>query len=357
MNAPTLTRRGFTKGMGGIVLAFSLDPAELLAQAQPGRRGCPAASTTTACSTPGCASTPTAPPPCSPARSSSARASSPRCRRSRPRSSTCRLPSSRSISGDTGQTPDEGQTAGSQSIENSGTALRLAGAEVRAMLIDLAAPEARRRRRHAEGRGRRHQRRPTAARSPMASLPPSVDLKREATAKVAPKARVELTSIVGQSVPRARHPGQGHRRRGLCAGHAAGRHGARPRGAAAALRLDAGKRRRGGGQGRCPASSRWCATARSSASSPSARSRRSRRARRWRRRAKWKLGPELPDPAQHLRSSQVAAEQTDVVIGVKQAHGAGQRHSDAGGDLHQAVSGARLDRPVLRGRAVPRRQA
>jgi hypothetical protein len=36
------------------------------------------------------------------------------------------------ISGDTGRTPNEGQTAGSQSIEQSGTALRMAGAEVRA---------------------------------------------------------------------------------------------------------------------------------------------------------------------------------------------------------------------------------
>src|SRR3954453_12183674 len=43
------------------------------------------------------------------------------------------------ISGDTGRTPNEGQTAGSQSIENSGTALRLAAAEVRAMLLALAA--------------------------------------------------------------------------------------------------------------------------------------------------------------------------------------------------------------------------
>src|SRR5438270_9287277 len=42
------------------------------------------------------------------------------------------------ISGDTGRTPNEGQTAGSQSIENSGTALRLAAAEVRAILIELA---------------------------------------------------------------------------------------------------------------------------------------------------------------------------------------------------------------------------
>src|SRR5215469_6305318 len=43
------------------------------------------------------------------------------------------------ISGDTGQTPNEGQTAGSQSIEQSGTALRMAAAEARAILIDLAA--------------------------------------------------------------------------------------------------------------------------------------------------------------------------------------------------------------------------
>ncbi len=60
------------------------------------------------------------------------------------------------ISGDTGRTPNEGQTAGSQSIEQSGTALRMAGAEVRALLIDLAASEARRRRRHAQGHGWRH---------------------------------------------------------------------------------------------------------------------------------------------------------------------------------------------------------
>jgi hypothetical protein len=32
MNAPTLTRRSFTKGLGGMVLTCSLDPAELLAQ-------------------------------------------------------------------------------------------------------------------------------------------------------------------------------------------------------------------------------------------------------------------------------------------------------------------------------------
>src|SRR5207302_10026949 len=43
------------------------------------------------------------------------------------------------VPADTGRTPDEGQTAGSQSVENSGTALRMAGAEVRGILLDLAA--------------------------------------------------------------------------------------------------------------------------------------------------------------------------------------------------------------------------
>src|SRR5215468_9581017 len=43
------------------------------------------------------------------------------------------------VPADTGRTPNEGQTAGSQSIENSGTALRMAGAEVRAILLEQAA--------------------------------------------------------------------------------------------------------------------------------------------------------------------------------------------------------------------------
>jgi nicotinate dehydrogenase subunit B len=43
------------------------------------------------------------------------------------------------ITADTALTPDEGYTAGSQTIENSGTALRLAGAEARQILLELAA--------------------------------------------------------------------------------------------------------------------------------------------------------------------------------------------------------------------------
>jgi CO/xanthine dehydrogenase Mo-binding subunit len=43
------------------------------------------------------------------------------------------------ISGDTTRTPNEGVTSGSQSIENSGTALRFAAAEARTILLQLAA--------------------------------------------------------------------------------------------------------------------------------------------------------------------------------------------------------------------------
>src|SRR5688572_1472024 len=43
------------------------------------------------------------------------------------------------VSADTARTPNEGQTAGSLSVENSGTALRYACAEARQILLDLAA--------------------------------------------------------------------------------------------------------------------------------------------------------------------------------------------------------------------------
>jgi len=42
------------------------------------------------------------------------------------------------VSADTARTPDEGMTAGSLSVENSGTALRFACAEARGMLLDMS---------------------------------------------------------------------------------------------------------------------------------------------------------------------------------------------------------------------------
>src|SRR5213594_2944330 len=43
------------------------------------------------------------------------------------------------VHGDTARTPNEGQTAGSQSVENSGTAVRFACAEARDILVSAAA--------------------------------------------------------------------------------------------------------------------------------------------------------------------------------------------------------------------------
>ena len=107
MNAPTLTRRSFTKGMGGIVLAFSLDPAELLAQ--------------------GAAAAAARQPQQQPSarrldahrrrrqrhrlhRQGRARAGHPdrALRRSRPRSSTCRSPRVTDFPADTGRIPRRG---------------------------------------------------------------------------------------------------------------------------------------------------------------------------------------------------------------------------------------------------------
>jgi CO/xanthine dehydrogenase Mo-binding subunit len=106
----------------------------------------------------------------------------------------------RMISGDTGQTPNEGQTAGSLSVENSGTALRLACAEVRAILIELATKQlgaAADQLTVADGAIAARDGRKVG----FGELAANVDLKREATAKVAPKAPAGHR-IVGKSMPR-----------------------------------------------------------------------------------------------------------------------------------------------------------
>jgi nicotinate dehydrogenase subunit B len=104
------------------------------------------------------------------------------------------------ISGDTGQTPDEGQTAGSQSVENSGRALRLAGAEVRAILLELAAKRL----------GTSAQQltvadgvvaAPDGRKLGYGELVADLNLDREASAKAAPKPPASH-KIVGQSIPR-----------------------------------------------------------------------------------------------------------------------------------------------------------
>ena len=198
MNAPILSRRGFTKGMGGIVLAFSLDPRQLLAQGAAARL---------------------------PGSLNNNRMLDAWLRINADGTATVftgkielgqgiltalaqiaaeelDLPIARlkMISGDTGQTPNEGMTAGSQSIENSGLALRLAGAEVRAILIDLAAKRlgvAADALKVDDGIINA----PDGRKVSYGELASEVDLKREATAKVAPKSPA-THRIVGKSVPR-----------------------------------------------------------------------------------------------------------------------------------------------------------
>src|SRR3954447_10876201 len=90
------------------------------------------------------------------------------------------------VAGDTGRTPNEGQTAGSQSIEQSGTALRLASAEVRGILLELAAKK------FGVGAdvlsvGDGTVTAPDGRKVGYGELASEADLKREATAKAKPK--------------------------------------------------------------------------------------------------------------------------------------------------------------------------
>jgi nicotinate dehydrogenase subunit B len=134
MNAPVITRRQVTAGLGAIVVAFSLDPK--LAIAQQGLPGSlennrrldawiriNADGTATVCT----------------GKVELGQGILTALRQIAAEELDLPLARVTMISGDTARTPNEGQTAGSQSVENSGTALRMAGAEVHALLVELAA--------------------------------------------------------------------------------------------------------------------------------------------------------------------------------------------------------------------------
>ena len=182
------------------------------------------------------------------------------------------------ISGDTAQTPDEGQTAGSQSIEYGGTAIRLACAEARALLVGQAA---KRLGQPAESLTVSEGviTAPDGRKLGYGELAAELDLDREATATVPPKPPAQHT-IVGRPVPRRDIPakvtgGAAYVQDLRLPGMVHGRVVRPPRYGA---RLDGSRRARHPRDAGCPC--RACATAAFSASSPSARSRRSRRARR-----------------------------------------------------------------------------
>ena len=257
------------------------------------------------------------------------------------------------VSADTARTPNEGMTAGSLSVENSGTALRFACAEARQILLELAAAKlgvAVAQLSVSDG---------TVTGSGKVTywdLARDANLKREAIG--AGEAEAARAAQDGrQERPAPRHPVQDDRRPELRAGRAAARHGVRTRGAAALVPRASSFRSTRLRSRPCPAWSRWRATAASSPSRPSARSRRSRRRRRCarrrngpRRRTCRRPMPALFDHLQQMKSQ-------DSVINQKiPAAPAGGRVTTLRSDLHAAVPGARVHGALVRRRAVQGRQ-
>jgi nicotinate dehydrogenase subunit B len=134
MNAPDINRRQFTAGLGAIVVAFSLDPVPAIGQERlPGSlQNNRKLDGWIRINSDGTATIYTGKVELGQGILTAL---------AQIAAEELDLPLARitMISGDTGRTPNEGQTAGSQSVENSGTALRMAGAEARAILLELAA--------------------------------------------------------------------------------------------------------------------------------------------------------------------------------------------------------------------------
>jgi CO/xanthine dehydrogenase Mo-binding subunit len=98
------------------------------------------------------------------------------------------------VHGDTALTPNEGQTAGSQSVQDSGTAVRFACAEARAMLLSAAAAKL----------GTNDLKVVDGTINDSLTywtLAGEIDLKKEATGSAKPKPAAEL-KLVGKSIPR-----------------------------------------------------------------------------------------------------------------------------------------------------------
>ena len=313
MNAPTLARRSFTKAMGGLVLAFSLDPAELLAQGAAARL---------------------------PGSLNNNRRLDAWVRIGGDGNATVytgkvelgqgiltalwqiaaeeldlALPRVKIYSADSANSPDEGQTAGSQSIENSGTALRLACAEVRAMLVDLAAAKL------AVPAGSLTVTdgvvmTPDRLKVTYGEIAGQLDLNREATGKAVPKP-ASAHKIVGQSTPRLDIPGKVTGRISYVqdifeAGMVHGRVVRPPRYGSTLESVDEAAVKSMPGVIKVVRDGSFLGVV-------AEREEQAVKAREaLAKAAKWKLGPELPDPANihaHLRS----LPSKDDVIGVKQA--------------------------------------
>ena len=105
------------------------------------------------------------------------------------------------VAGDTTQSPDEWYTAGSQSIEIGGMAMRLACAEVRSLFLDAAARELEVNAAELRIRDGTIEVAGTDLRTSYWDLAPRVSLARDATGAALPKAPAQR-GLVGKSAPR-----------------------------------------------------------------------------------------------------------------------------------------------------------
>jgi nicotinate dehydrogenase subunit B len=313
MNAPILTRRGFNKAMAGLVLTFSLDPAELLAQGAsvklPGSlAGNKMLNAWVAITGDGNAVVHTGKVELGQGILTAL---------AQIAAEELDLPLDRVTiySADTAQSPNEGQTAGSQSIENSGTALRYACAEACGIMVDFAAGKLGITAdaltvkdgvvSTADGRKLGYE-----------DIIQAVNFNREATGKVQPKP-TSAYKIVGQSAPRRDIPGKVTGRISYVqdvyeTGMVHGRVVRPPRYGSTLESVDAAAIEKMPGVIKVVRDGSFLGVV----------AEREEQA-VWAREAlakaaKWKLGPELPDPANifaHLKS----LPSKDSVIGVKQA--------------------------------------
>jgi nicotinate dehydrogenase subunit B len=197
MNAMIATRREFTAGIGAIVVAFSIDPKLALTQ-----QAAPLPGSLTQnrmldawirINTDGTATI-------FPGKVELGQGITTALTQIAAEELDLSLGQVRVLTTDTSYSPNEGVTSGSQSIEYGGTALRLASAEVRGILLDLAA------KRFgvsadtltvADGTIGSRDRRKVG----YGELAADLDLHREATAKIAPKL-IAAHKIVGKSIQR-----------------------------------------------------------------------------------------------------------------------------------------------------------
>ena len=197
MNAMIATRREFTAGIGAIVVAFSIDPKLALTQQAAPLPGSLAQNRMLDAwiriNTDGTATI-------FPGKVELGQGITTALTQIAAEELDLSLGRVRVLTTDTSYSPNEGVTSGSQSIEYGGTALRLASAEVRGILLDLAA------KRFgvsadtltvADGTIGSRDRRKVG----YGELAADLDLHREATAKIAPKL-VAAHKIVGKSIQR-----------------------------------------------------------------------------------------------------------------------------------------------------------